>query len=154
VKRNPRRPPVAWWNDCIARVSAAAKATRTKVLEPRAMCGAAWWKLSPQKRAAIVRKLEGSKDARARGAAVALARAEAAHRRKNPSCDLAAARAPRRPNAREVVSLVYLEQKPGDAEPFEYEHDFEGDRPRLEMRGGKAQLRGGSYKTRDGWLEG
>jgi len=152
---NPRRPPGAWWDDCIARVTAAARATGRKVREPRAVCGAAWWNLSPQKRGAIVRKLEGSKDPRARAGALALARAEKAHRKRNPSCDLTSSRAPRRPNPpREVVSLVYLEQKPGDEEPFEYEHDFEGDRPRLEMRGGKAQLRGGSYQTRDGWLEG
>ena len=146
--KNPRRPPAAWWDGCIARVEAAAKATGTRVREPRAVCGAAWWKLSPQKRGAIVRKLEGSKHARVRAAAAALARAERRHNAGKPC------KPERRSNPREVVSLVYLEQKPGDREPFEYEHEFEGDRPRLEMRGGRAQLRGGSYRTRNGWLEG
>jgi hypothetical protein len=149
-RANPRRPPAAWWDGCIARVAAAAKATGTRVREPRAVCGAAWWQLSPQKRGAIVRKLEGSKDARLRAAAASLARAEKRHagKRNNAPCPL------RLSNPREVVKIIYLEQKPGDPEPFEYEHDFEGDPPRLEMRGGKAQLRGGSYRTRDGWLEG
>lgn len=148
-RANPRRPPRAWWDDCIARVTAAGKLGRRRVREPRAVCGAAWWRLSPQRRAAIVRALERAKDPRAKGAALALARAERRHNEGRPC------RGPeRRPNPREVVSLVYLEQKPGDREPYEYEHEFEGERPRLEMRGGKAQLRGGSYGTRAGWLEG
>jgi len=148
-KRNPRRPPKAWWDDCIARVQAASKASGRKVRDVRAVCGAAWFRLPPQRRAAIVRALEQAKSPRAKGAALALARLEKRHRRGrvNP-CDT------RRPNPRELVSLVYLEQKPGDSRPYEYEHEFEGKLPKLTMRGGKAQIRGGSYETRDGWLEG
>lgn len=147
---NPGRPPKAWWDDCIARVEAAARASGRKVREPRAVCGAAWWRLPPEKRAAIVRALEHAKDPRAKGAALALARLEKRRRRgkRVNACDT------RRPNPRELVSLVYLEQKPGDREPYEYEHEFEGERPQLVMRGGKAQIRGGSYETRGGWLEG
>lgn len=145
---NPKRPPRAWWDDCIARVEAAGRASGRRVREPQAVCGAAWWKLPSQRRAAIVRKLEGAKDARTRGAALALARLERRHNAGKP-CG-----AERRGNPRELVSLVYLEQKPGDGEPYEYEHAFEGERPSLSMRGGKAQIKGGSYITRDGWLEG
>jgi hypothetical protein len=172
---NPRRPPKAWWDDCIARVEAAAKASGRKVREPRAVCGAAWWSLPPQKRAAIVRALERAKHPRARGAALALARLEKKRRPNvgtrdcggwDPNypegwgqCDpktvpASARKFLRRQNPRELVSLVYLEQKPGDREPYEYEHEFEGELPQLVMRGGKAQIRGGSYETRAGWLEG
>ena len=117
------------------------------------MCGAAWWKMAPRQREAIVRKLERAKDPRARAAALSLARLEQRRRKSNPGdCPLSPGRRENPP--RELVSLVYLEQKPGDREPFEYEHEFAGDRPKLAMRGGKAQLEGGSYRTRNGWLEG
>jgi hypothetical protein len=144
-RKNPRHPPAAWWDGCIARVTAAGR-----VREPRAVCGAAWWKLAPQKRAAIVRALERSKDPRGRGAALSLARAEKRHAAGGGRC----CPAERRQNPRELVSLVYREQKPGDDQEYEYEHDFEGQLPELTMRGGKAQIRGGSFKSRDGWLEG
>lgn len=150
IERARRPPPRAWWDDCIARVTAAGKASGRRVREPRAVCGAAWWKLPPAKRAAIVRTLERSKDARARGAALALARLERRRRNSGPCT----AKPERRSNPRELVSLVYLEQKPGDPEPTEYEHEFEGELPELTMRGGRAQIRGGSYRTRAGWLEG
>jgi hypothetical protein len=175
VSSNPRRPPKAWWDDCIARVRAAAKASGRKVHDVRAVCGAAWFRLPPQRRAAIVRELERARDPRAKGAALALARLER-RRQRNPKtrdcggwdpndphgweqCDPktvppAARRWLRRKNPRELVSLVYLEQKPGDDRAYEYEHEFEGKLPKLTMRGGKAQIRGGSYETRDGWLEG
>jgi hypothetical protein len=142
---NPRQPPGAWWDDCIAAVKRTGR-----VREPRAVCGAAWWNLAPARRAAIVRKLERSPDRRARGAALALARAEKKHHAKHGG----PARALRRSNPRELVSLVYLEKKKGDRVPYEYEHDFEGERPILEMRGGKAQIRGGTYTARRGWLHG
>ena len=147
AQANPRHPPAAWWDRCLEGVK---RAGGRRVREPRAVCGAAWWNLPPARRAAIVRKLEGARDPRARGAAVALARAEKKHhaRRGGPVPVL------RRSNPRELVSLVYLEKKPGDGRPYEYEHDFSGDRPALEMRGGKAQIVGGTYTTRNGWLEG
>jgi hypothetical protein len=149
AKKNPKRPQRAWWDDCIARVSAAGKASGRPVRDVEAVCGAAWWKLSPQRRAAIVRRLERARDPRAKAAALALARAE-----KQKSRGRCCPRRARLPNPRELVSLVYLEQKPGDPEPTEYEHEFEGELPELTMRGGKAQIRGGSYGSRAGWLEG
>jgi hypothetical protein len=144
-RANPRQPPAAWWDRCIAAVSAAGR-----VDEPRAVCGAAWWRLSPHKRAAIVRRLERHKHPRVRGAALTLARAEKAHAKNGGRC----CPTERRSNPRELVSLVYREQKPGDRHEYDYEHEFEGDLPELTMRGGKAQIRGGSYDARGGWLEG
>ena len=145
---NPRQPPAAWWDGCIARVTAAARVRGSRIREPRAVCGAAWWKMKPQKRAAIVRALERSRNPRAKAAALVLARAEKKHHGCGPC------KPERRSNPRELVSLVYLEQKPGDREPYEYEHEFAGELPELTMRGGKAQIRGGSYESRGGWLEG
>lgn len=143
--KNPRQPPKAWWDRCIRALEGKGK---RKVRNARAVCGATWWSLPPARRAAIVRRLERSNDPRQRGAALALAREEKKHQggRRRPE---------RRTNGRrELVSVVYEEQKPGDPEPFEYEHEFEGERPTLAMRGGALQVEGGSYRTRRGWIEG
>lgn len=147
--RNPRQPPRAWWDDCIAGVRRAERASGRKVANVRAVCGASWWNLPPSRRAAIVRKLERSRNPQGQAACLALAHAEKAHhaRHGGPTCE-------RKGNPRELVSLVYAEQKPGDREVYEYEHEFAGELPTLAMRGGKAQIEGGSYTARDGWLEG
>jgi hypothetical protein len=114
---------------------------------PRVTCPPSWWRLPFHERARVIRKLATSSNARARRAAVALILAEQDRRRR--------ARSPRRKrNPRELVSLVYREKKPGDREAFDYEHEFEGELPMLEMRGGAVQIKGGTYTTRRGWIEG
>ena len=143
ARANPRRPPRAWWEACIESVQRRGGAANVS-----AVCGAAWWNMPAHRRMAIVRSLERAKDRRARGAALALARAEKARHAGRAVPRL------RSPNPRELVSLVYLEQKPGDPEPFEYEHEFAGDLPSLRMRGGALQIEGGSYRTKNGWIEG
>jgi hypothetical protein len=147
-KRNPKRPPHAWWTRCLSSVEAQRYAR-----DPAAVCSAAWWKLPAKRRAAILSRYERGTP-RERRKAVALAKAE----RNRVSYGGPVRRAvggSRRPNPpRELVSLVYLEQKPGDGEAYEYEHEFSGRRPRLSMRGHKLRIEGGTYTTKDGWIRG
>lgn len=148
MKRNPKRPPKRWFDACLASVEA-----RKYARDPAAVCAAAWWRRPLEQRMRIVRAMErGTR--RDRRTAVAIAKAE--QRRADKGAPKPKGGRERRTNPRELVSLVYLEQKPGDREPYEYEHEFEGDLPELGMRGGNLQIKraGSQYRTKKGWIHG
>ena len=56
----------------------------------------------------------------------------------------------------ELHSVTYRERKRGDGRPELYEHEFEGRKPRLSVRGGNLNIRraGSRYRVRDGWIHG
>jgi hypothetical protein len=47
---NPRRPPKSWWDHCVRAVS------RSSARDPRAVCGATWRDMSPEKKRAALRR--------------------------------------------------------------------------------------------------
>jgi hypothetical protein len=145
-KPNPRRPPRDWWRLCLASVEA-----RRYARDAAAVCGAAWWRKPPRERARIVRAYERGTPAQRR-IAYAIARAE--QNRAGKALRGTGGRKANPPPKRTLLELVYIEKKPGDSEEVEYEHRFSGHRPTLRMRGGRLQIDGGSYKTRDGWIYG
>jgi len=54
----------------------------------------------------------------------------------------------------ELVSVVYLTKKGDDGEPVEYEHEFERTKPRLAYNAGGLVIAGGTYKIREGGIDG
>lgn len=182
--KNPRRPPHAWWQSCLSSVEAQRYARDPAAVcgaswwklpaKRRAAIVRRYEHGSPRerRRAVALAKAERNRSGRPKHNPRVMSRAESRARvaelrrqgyrvklvRIGSETVVLRSRVPRdgtrRRNPRELVSLVYLEQKPGDCEPFEYEHEFEGDRPRLQMRGRSLQIRGGTYTTRGGWIEG
>jgi hypothetical protein len=175
---NPRRPPKRWFDRCLRSV-AAKKYAR----DPAAVCAAAWWRRPPAERDRIVRRLERGSP-RERRTAVAIAKAEARRadgppRKGNPGMTDAEARAeyarthwgekghgrvrrgraadPRRGTATQLgklVAVVYRTQKKGDGRPVDYEHAFEGRRPRLLYNEGGLFIEGGDYVVKTGGITG
>lgn len=178
AQANPRRPPRRWFDRCLASVTA-----RKYARDPAAVCSAAWWRMSPAQRERTVRKLERGSP-RQRRAAVAIARAEQQRadgppRRRNGGMTDAQAmveyerthwgeRGRRRvsragaPDPRhgtatklgQLVQVVYLTRKGGDAEPTEYVHDFEGRKPELVYNEGGLMIAGGDYVIAEGGIDG
>ena len=54
----------------------------------------------------------------------------------------------------QLVSVVYLTKKGGDRELVEYEHEFEKEKPRLAYNAGGLVVVGGTYKIREGGIDG
>lgn len=152
-KTNPRRPPRAWWNRCLASVSAQRHAR-----DPAAVCGASWWGKTSDERRRVVERLERG-SALDKRKAIALARAErnrhvrGSRRANSPKGRRGKASSGRRDNPRrELFALAYKEQKPGDDRPYIYEHKFSKPRPTLAFRGGGIQAKGGRWFTSRGWI--
>jgi hypothetical protein len=53
-----------------------------------------------------------------------------------------------------LVSVVYLTEKGGDDGPTEYEHEFEGKLPELVYNDGGLLIAGGSYRIKEGGIDG
>lgn len=177
-KRNPRRPPKRWFDRCLASVTAHRYAR-----DPAAVCSAAWWKMPPSKRAAIVRRYERGTP-RQRRVAVAIAkaernRAEGPPRRRNPAMTDAEASAEyerthwgERGRQRivrkgaadpsygtatklgKLVEVTYRTRKGGDDGPTDYVHAFEGKLPDLVYTDGGLVIAGGQYVIREGGIDG
>ena len=94
----PRRPPKKWWDHCIKSVRARGAAR-----DPKAVCGADWWKLPESRRRAIVRDLERSKNPRHKRSALALALAERSHQEHATAARLGAAHTEIRKLRRELA---------------------------------------------------
>jgi hypothetical protein len=178
-RKNPRRPPRKWWRRCLSGVEA-----RRYARDPAAVCGAAWWRMPPRQREAIVRKLErGSRRERRTAVAIAKAernRSEGPARRVNGAMgDRAAAREYTRshwgdPGRRSVRELGAANPKHGTAvrlgtlravhyeavkgkkrgEIVIWEHDFEGRRPTLVYNEGGLMIAGGDYVVSEAGIEG
>lgn len=54
----------------------------------------------------------------------------------------------------QLVAVVYETRKGGDAEPTEYEHQFEGRRPDLVYNAGGLLIAGGDYTIEEGGIKG
>lgn len=155
ARRNPRRPPRAWWQACLSSVSAQHHAH-----DPAAVCGASWWRMPPKERAAIVRQMEraGPKQRR-RAIAIAKAERNRAARGARKASGKKKKKKPREPRRKnplvELHSVTYVEQKEGDRKPHLYEHEFDRPRPRLRKTDGRPLkiVRGASRtNVRGGWI--
>jgi len=139
TRKAPRRP---WWDTTIEQLAARGDGSTSS--KARAVVGAEWWAMGETHRRAVVARLARSRKPADRIAAFALAKLE---RRRHGG-------KPQRNPPKEVVSIVYREQKDGDSRPMDYEHDFRGKRPKLRERRGRLQFEGGSYRMEDGWIHG
>ena len=150
----------------------------------RATPNAAYWRQSRAARAANLRKLvRGTPRQKRAAVAIAkceVSEGRGPPRRNNPGgmSDEAALREYERthwgerggkrvstavaPNPRhgtatklgKLVSVVYLTEKGGDDGPTEYEHAFEGKLPELVYNDGGLLIAGGSYRIKEGGIDG
>lgn len=179
-KKNPKRPPHAWWTRCLSSVEAKKYAR-----DPAAVCSAAWWRMSRAQRGRIVRRMQRSAKRRDRRVAVALAKAERnrasrAARRRNPgSADARALAEYKRTHWGKtgdgrvsqgvagnpahgtltkmgtLVEVAYETEKGGDHGLVEYEHAFEGQRPTLAYNEkGRLIIVDGTYTVKTGGIVG
>lgn len=178
ARRTSARPPKRWFDRCLRSVAAKRYAR-----DPAAVCGAAWWRRPPAEREAIVRRLErGNRTERRTAVGIAKAEQQRADRRPprrgNPGMNERQAIAeyerthwgekgqqrirrgsaadPRHGTATELgelVQVVYRTKKRGDG-LSEYEHFFEGPRPRLAYNAGGLLVVGGDYTVKKGGITG
>lgn len=177
-KVNPKKSGFAELRDVVASILARQKRPARATAHPAPH----YWRIPLAARAAKLRRLARG-TSREKRAAIAIARAERAHeggppKRKNPALDDAGAlaeyedkhwgkrpRGIRRGQAAdpkygtavdlgELRSVVYRTTKRGDGGEADYEHEFEGERPRLAFNDGGLLVLGGDYTVRRGGITG
>lgn len=180
TRKNPRRPPKRWFEHCLASVAGQRHARDPAAICGAVW----WRKPPTERARIVRQLERGTPRQRRAAVAIAKAERNRADRRppprmgNPPMTDDAALREYERthwgergrsrisqaqaPNPHHgtatklgrLVSLVYLTRKGGDAEPTEYEHEFEGCRPELVYNDGGLMIAGGSYRIREGGIDG